>query len=115
MLRHARNHYIAVRRMQEPQLHHDKKQEEAYRAFGNEEILQYVPQANGAQGSEIVFGGAAGWTGFEFRGVVQRLGLRSPKPGMGVRIPPPLPELSVRAEWGASVVSGSGLLPAWSK
>src|SRR4029077_6404857 len=25
------------------------------------------------------------------RGVVQRLGLRSPKPGMGVRIPPPLP------------------------
>jgi hypothetical protein len=44
-----------VRGMQEPQLHHDKKQEEAQRASGNQEILQYVPQANGAQGSEIAF------------------------------------------------------------
>jgi hypothetical protein len=41
--------------MQEPQLHNDKKQEEAQRASGNKEILQYVPQANGAQGSEIAF------------------------------------------------------------
>jgi hypothetical protein len=41
--------------MQEPQLHNDQKQEEAQRASGNEEILQYVPQADGAQRSEIVF------------------------------------------------------------
>ena len=50
-----RNHHTAVRGMQEPQLHHDQEQEEAQRAAGNQEILQYVPQANGAQGSEIVF------------------------------------------------------------
>jgi hypothetical protein len=41
--------------LQEPQLHNDEEQEEAYRADGNKEILQYVPQANGAQGSEVVF------------------------------------------------------------
>src|SRR2546429_446710 len=51
------------RSMQEPQLHHDQKQEEAQRASGNEEILQYVPQADGAQGSEIVFV----WEGFRGR------------------------------------------------
>jgi hypothetical protein len=53
--------------LQEPQLHNDKKQEEAHRAAGNEEVLQYVPEANGAQGSEVgfvfatvVFAGARG-------------------------------------------------------
>src|SRR5713226_7853410 len=80
--------------MQEPQLHDNEEQEEAYRAAGDEEVLQYVPQANGTQGSEVVcIRRSEGKTGFEFRGVVQRSGLRSPKPGMGVRIPPPLPEL----------------------
>ena len=54
-MRHARNHYISMRGMKEPQLHHDKKQEEAQRASGNEEVLQHVPQTNGAQGSEIAF------------------------------------------------------------
>jgi hypothetical protein len=44
-----------VRGLQEPQLHNDEEQEEAYRADGNKEVLQYVPQANGAQGSEVVF------------------------------------------------------------
>src|SRR5262245_42160238 len=81
--------------MQESQLHHDEEQEEAYRTFGNEKVLQYVPQADGTQRSEVAFPWRLeGQTGIEFRGVVQRLGLRSPKPGMGVRIPPPLPELS---------------------
>jgi hypothetical protein len=46
--------------MQEPQLHHDEEQEEAYGASGNEEVLQHVPQANGAQRSEVVFG-LEGW------------------------------------------------------
>jgi hypothetical protein len=41
--------------MQKPQLHDDEKQEEAQRTSGNEEILQYVPQANGAQRSEVGF------------------------------------------------------------
>jgi hypothetical protein len=41
--------------MQEPQLHHDEEQEEAHGTSGNEEVLQYVPQADGAQRSEIVF------------------------------------------------------------
>jgi hypothetical protein len=41
--------------LQKPQLHDDEEQEEAYRTDGNEEVLQHVPQANGAQGSEIVF------------------------------------------------------------
>src|SRR5215469_11982355 len=45
--------------MQEPQLYNDEEQEEAQRAAGDEEVLQYVPQADGAQGSEVVsvFGG----------------------------------------------------------
>jgi hypothetical protein len=51
----ARDHYVAVRGLQEPQLHDDKKQEEAYRAAGNEEVLQHLPQANGTQGSEVGF------------------------------------------------------------
>jgi hypothetical protein len=42
-----------VRGLQKPQLHDDKKQEEALRPFGDEEVLQFVPQAHGAQGSEI--------------------------------------------------------------
>lgn len=49
----ARNHYVAVRGVQEPQLHNVEEQEEAYRAAGNEEVLQHMPQANGAQGSEV--------------------------------------------------------------
>jgi hypothetical protein len=44
-----------VRGLQKPQLHNDKEQEEAYRTDGNQEVLQYVPQANGAQRSEVVF------------------------------------------------------------
>jgi hypothetical protein len=51
----ARDHYVAVRRLQESQLHHDEEQEEAYRAAGDQEILQYLPPANGAQGSEVSF------------------------------------------------------------
>jgi hypothetical protein len=43
-----------VRGLQKPQLHDIEEQEEAYRADGNQEVLQYVPKANGAQGSEVV-------------------------------------------------------------
>jgi hypothetical protein len=43
-----------VRGLQEPQLHDDEEQEEALRPFGDEEVLQLVPQAHGAQGSEVV-------------------------------------------------------------
>jgi hypothetical protein len=48
--------------LQKPQLHNVEKQEEAYRAVGNEKVLQHVPEANGAQGSEVsfVFAGARG-------------------------------------------------------
>jgi hypothetical protein len=42
-----------MRGLQKPQLHNVEKQEEAYRAAGNEEVLQHVPEANGAQGSEV--------------------------------------------------------------
>jgi hypothetical protein len=52
----ARDHYVAVRGLQKPQLHDDEKQEEAYRTHGDQEVLQHVPQANGAQGSEITSG-----------------------------------------------------------
>ena len=48
---HERNHYVAVRGLQEPQLHDDEKQEEALRTSGDEKILQYVPQAHGTQRS----------------------------------------------------------------
>jgi hypothetical protein len=44
-----------VRGLQKPQLHDDEEQEETHRADGNEEVLQYVPQADGAQGSEVTF------------------------------------------------------------
>jgi type II secretory pathway component PulL len=40
-----------VRGLQKSQLHHDKEQEEAYRTDGNEEVLQYLPEADGAQRS----------------------------------------------------------------
>jgi hypothetical protein len=49
----ARDYYVAVRGLQEPQLHDDKKQEEALRPFGDEEVLQHLPSANGAQRSEV--------------------------------------------------------------
>jgi hypothetical protein len=42
-----------VRGLQKSQLHYDEEQKKAYRTDGNEEILQYMPQANGAQRSEV--------------------------------------------------------------
>jgi len=45
-----------MRGLQKPQLHDDEEQEEAHRADGNEEVLQYVPEADGAQGSEVSSG-----------------------------------------------------------
>jgi hypothetical protein len=54
----ARNHYVAVRRLQKPQLHDDQEQEEAFGAFRDEKVLQYVPEADGAQGSEVEHQGA---------------------------------------------------------
>jgi hypothetical protein len=45
-----------MRRLQKPQLHDNEKQEEALRPFGDEKVLQFVPQTHGAQGSEIGVG-----------------------------------------------------------
>jgi hypothetical protein len=42
--------------MQKPQLHDHEEQEEAHGASGNQEVLQHVPQTNGAQRSEVAFG-----------------------------------------------------------
>jgi hypothetical protein len=53
---HAGNHHVAVRGLQEPQLHNDKEQKEALRPFGDEEVLQFVQEAHGTQGSEIAVG-----------------------------------------------------------
>jgi hypothetical protein len=39
--------------LQEPELHDHEKPQEASGTHGNEEILQYVPEANSAQRSEI--------------------------------------------------------------
>jgi hypothetical protein len=40
-------------RLQESQLHNDKKQKEAFRSAGDQEVLQFVPQAHSTQGSEV--------------------------------------------------------------
>jgi hypothetical protein len=37
-----------VRGLQKPQLHDDKEQEEAFRPFGDEEVLQFMQEAHGA-------------------------------------------------------------------
>ena len=81
---YARNHYAAVQRLQKPELHDHQESEEAFRPDGNQEILQGVPQAHGSQGSEVI-------PGRDFRGVGSTVDHRSPKPRVGVRIPPPLP------------------------
>jgi hypothetical protein len=52
----ARDYYVAVRGLQKPQLHDDEEQEEAHGTHGNQEVLQYVPEADGAQRSEITSG-----------------------------------------------------------
>jgi hypothetical protein len=40
-------------RLQKSQLHNDKKQKEAFRPAGDQEVLQFVPQAHSTQGSEV--------------------------------------------------------------
>jgi hypothetical protein len=42
-----------VQRLQKPELHDHQESEEAFRPDGNEEVLQFVPQAHGSQGSEV--------------------------------------------------------------
>jgi hypothetical protein len=49
----ARNHHLAVRRLQKSQLLDDQKQEEEPGPAGAQEILLIVPQAYGPQGSEV--------------------------------------------------------------
>jgi hypothetical protein len=44
----ARNHYVTVRRLQEPQLHIDEEQEEEPGPAGVEEVLPGVPPPHGA-------------------------------------------------------------------
>jgi hypothetical protein len=43
-----------VQRLQKQELHHHQESQEALRAYGDEEVLQLVPQAHGSQGSEVV-------------------------------------------------------------
>jgi hypothetical protein len=49
----ARNHYIAMHGLQEPELHDHEEPQETSGTHGDEEILQYVPETNAAQGSEV--------------------------------------------------------------
>jgi hypothetical protein len=50
-LSHAGNHHVAVWRLQKSQLHNDKEQKEAFGPAGDQEVLQFVPQAHSTQGS----------------------------------------------------------------
>jgi hypothetical protein len=52
-LNYERDDHVAVRGLQKPQLHNQQEQEKAHRTSGNKEVLQYVPQANGTQRSEV--------------------------------------------------------------
>jgi hypothetical protein len=45
-LGHARNHHVAVRRLQKPQLHDHEEQEKAFGARRDEKVLQFVPQTH---------------------------------------------------------------------
>jgi hypothetical protein len=42
-----------MQRVQKPELHDHQEQEEASGPAGDAEILQHLPEAHGAQGSEI--------------------------------------------------------------
>jgi hypothetical protein len=42
-----------VQRLQKPELHDHEEPEEAYRPARDEQVLQGVPQAHAAQGSEV--------------------------------------------------------------
>jgi hypothetical protein len=55
-LDHAGNHYVAVRGVQEPQLHDDEEQKETLGSAGDQEVLQYVPETHRAQGSQVGLG-----------------------------------------------------------
>jgi preprotein translocase subunit SecE len=90
--------------LQEPELLDNQEQEEKPGPAGAEKVLPVMPAPYGAQGSQIdegsrskVRGGAFQLfdcqlsTGFQGASD-QRLICRSPKPVMGVRVPPPLPE-----------------------
>ena len=59
---HEGNHHVAVRGLQEPQLHNDEEQEEALRTRGDAEVLQHVPQTYRPQGSEVISGRIVGGT-----------------------------------------------------
>ncbi len=94
---HARNHHITVQRLQKPELHHHQEPEEASGPAGDAEVLQHVPEAYRAQRSEVSESGIQD----RFRGVGSTVDHRSPKPRVGVRIPPPLP-----AFWAAEQAGG---------
>ena len=68
-----------------------QEQEDHHGAAGNEEILPQVPQAPGAQGNQVDWNQVASFATGE-RGVGLTADQRSPKPRVGVRIPPPLPK-----------------------
>ncbi len=74
-----------------------------------QEILQRVPQAYRPQGSEV-----AQWRGrqavMELRGVGSTVDHRSPKPRVGVRIPPPLPVWQLEAGAGSMTERADGTM-----
>src|SRR5450432_234457 len=89
----SRHHYIAMHRVQEPELFVDQEQEDHYRASGVEEILPALPAAPAAQGNQVEYKQLPA-TEAPPRGVGLTVDQRSPKPRVGVRIPPPLPTAS---------------------
>jgi hypothetical protein len=46
-IHHARDHYPAVSRLQEPELLDNEEQEDDHRASGDVEVLQSLPEAHG--------------------------------------------------------------------
>jgi hypothetical protein len=54
-LSNARNHHTAVPGLQEPELLHDQEQEDDHGSARVLEVLQYLPQAHGAQRDEVSF------------------------------------------------------------
>src|SRR5206468_8425199 len=78
-----------VHPVQQSELLQHEEQEEHHGAARNEEILPQVPQAPGAQGNQVDWNQVA--VRHRRRGVGLTADQRSPKPRVGVRIPPPLP------------------------
>ena len=82
----------------EPELHEHEEQEDHDRASGVEEVLPELPQAPAAQGNQVELVSEPTGSVTGTRGVGLTADQRSPKPRVGVRIPPPLPRISGQSE-----------------